>query len=140
MFVLKCFPGIVIEGVPNIIVSREVFPPPKCKGINKTSTQLDKEKNSSKDNLFVNNTFLLRIGKFFDHLFFRISDQNLSFHSFQIRTMYPSVSLFNISDKIRSKSGCNLNNAWGQPYSRDFSGSFNSDRFFNRPIFSGGSK
>ena len=70
MFVLKCFSGIVIEGVPNIIASIEVFPPPKCNGINKTSTQLDKEKNSSKDNLFVNNTFLLRIGKFFDHLFF----------------------------------------------------------------------
>ena len=45
-------------------------------GSNNTSTQLHKDINSFKDNLFVKKTFLLRIGKVLDHLFLRDSAQN----------------------------------------------------------------
>ena len=69
MFVFKCVPGIVMDGVPTNIDSKKEFPPPKCKGSKSTSTHLHKEINSNKDNAFVNKTFLLRIEKLFDHLF-----------------------------------------------------------------------
>ena len=46
MFVFKCVPGIVIDGVPTNIDSKKEFPPPKCKGSNSTSTHLHKEINS----------------------------------------------------------------------------------------------
>ena len=68
MFVFKCVPGIVIDGVPTNIDSKKEFPPPKCTGSNSTSTHLQKEINSNKDNLSVNRTFLLRMEKFCDHL------------------------------------------------------------------------
>ena len=72
MFVFRCVPGIVIDGVPTNIDSKKEFPPPKCKGSNSTFTHSHKEIYSSKDKDLVNNTFLLI---FFDHLFFKISNQ-----------------------------------------------------------------
>ena len=92
MFVFKCVPGIVIDGVPTNIASRKEFPPPKCKGSNSTFTHLHKEINSNKDNVFVNKTFLLRIEKLFDHLFFKISDQYFSLPSPPIKTIQLSGS------------------------------------------------
>ena len=43
MFVFRCVPGIVIDGVPTNIDSKKEFPPPKCKGSNSTFTHLHKE-------------------------------------------------------------------------------------------------
>ena len=92
MFVFKCVPGIVIDGVPTNIDSRKEFPPPKCMGSSSTFTHLQKEINSNKDNVFVNKTFLLRIGKFFDHLFFKISDQYFFLPYTPIKIIRPSGS------------------------------------------------
>ena len=66
MFVFKCVPGIVTVGVPTFIASKKEFPAPKWMGSNNTSTQLHKEINSNKVNLFVNKTLLLRIEKFLE--------------------------------------------------------------------------
>ena len=43
-------PGIVTAGVPTTVVKRKVYPAPKCKGSNSTSTQLHNDKNSIRDN------------------------------------------------------------------------------------------
>ena len=69
MLFLKCEPGIVIDGVPTMVVNRKLYPPPKCNGSNNTSTQLHKEKNSNKDNLSRKRTLSLSTEKFLDHLF-----------------------------------------------------------------------
>ena len=87
MFVFRCVPGIVIDGVPTNIASRKEFPHPKCSGSNNTFTHSHKEITSDKDNVFVNKTFLLRMEKFFDHLFFKISDQYFSLPSPPIKTI-----------------------------------------------------
>ena len=83
--VLKYVSGIVIVGVPTVIASRMVFPPPKYNGSNSTFIQLHKEINSSKDKLFVNKTLSLRIEKLLAHLFFRVFDQ------YSIFTLYNDI-------------------------------------------------
>ena len=87
MFVFKCVPGMVMVGVPTNIASKKEFPPPKYKGSNNTFTHLHNEINSDKDNVFENKTFLLRMGKFFAHLFFKVSIQYFSLPFPPIKTI-----------------------------------------------------